>query len=194
MSTVVAVQKGNQIVIACDSLACAGPFKVSTRLTGDNGTTKIIQFDENSYIGFVGHAVNRLVVDDIFKDHPGILNLDSPNAIFKSYLKIHQILKDDYFLCPVEEDVSEYESSNLSALIACPKGIYDLSAWRDVTFFPYYWAIGSGSDFAMGSMYALYNRLDSAKDIAHAGVEAGAEFDIHSGLPIGQSYVINLKG
>ena len=47
-----------------------------------------------------------------------------------------------------------------------------------------FWAIGSGSEFALGAMHALYNRLDSAEDIARAGVEAGAEFNNASALPM----------
>jgi ATP-dependent protease HslVU (ClpYQ) peptidase subunit len=59
--------------------------------------------------------------------------------------------------------------------------------------FPYskFWAIGSGRDFAIGAMYAQYDKLDSAEEIARVGVEAGCEFDTNSALPL-TSYTIKL--
>ncbi|EDY86665.1 20S proteasome, A/B subunit [gamma proteobacterium HTCC5015] len=55
---------------------------------------------------------------------------------------------------------------------------------RDVTEFERFWAVGSGAEFALGAMHALYERLDDAEAIARAGVEAGAEFNTASGLPV----------
>ena len=46
------------------------------------------------------------------------------------------------------------------------------------------WAVGSGACFALGAMHAVYDKYKSAKDIAKAGAEAGAEFDTSSHLPL----------
>ena len=64
---------------------------------------------------------------------------------------------------------------------------------REVSEYAKFWAIGSGSEFALGAMHALYNRLDSAEEIAKAGVEAGSEFDSSSALPMSLK-VIDLAG
>jgi ATP-dependent protease HslVU (ClpYQ) peptidase subunit len=55
---------------------------------------------------------------------------------------------------------------------------------RDVESFPRFWAIGSGTDYALGAMLVMYARSDEVEEIARAGVEAGAEFDDGSELPV----------
>ncbi|MBT4076738.1 MAG: MFS transporter, partial [Gammaproteobacteria bacterium] len=47
-----------------------------------------------------------------------------------------------------------------------------------------YWAIGSGAEYALGAMFTVYDQLDSAEQIALAGVKAGAKFDNASDLPL----------
>ena len=72
----------------------------------------------------------------------------------------------------------------MSALVANSRGIFGVTPARDVESFPRFWAIGSGTDFALGAMYVMYARTDEVDAIARAGVEAGAEFDDASDLPV----------
>jgi ATP-dependent protease HslVU (ClpYQ) peptidase subunit len=69
-------------------------------------------------------------------------------------------------------------------LIAHPAGIFGVYALREVYEYRRFWAIGSGAEYALGAMYALYDEADSAAAVARAGVAAGAEFDTGSGLPM----------
>ena len=56
---------------------------------------------------------------------------------------------------------------------------------REVFELERFWAIGSGRDFALGAMYALYGgKSKAAAAIAEAGVVAGAVFDTGTSLPI----------
>jgi ATP-dependent HslUV protease subunit HslV len=55
---------------------------------------------------------------------------------------------------------------------------------RDTNEFDRFWAIGSGANFALGAMYAVYDQLASAEEIAKMGIMAGAEFDSGSALPL----------
>lgn len=57
-------------------------------------------------------------------------------------------------------------------------------SYREVFSFDKFWGIGSGRSFALGAMYAAYERTPSAKKIAEIGVKAGAEFDKSSALPV----------
>ena len=75
-------------------------------------------------------------------------------------------------------------NGQIDALICNPKGIFGVYSLREVSEYTKFWAIGSGSEFALGAMHALYDRLDSAEEIAKAGVEAGAEFNNASSLPM----------
>ncbi len=47
-----------------------------------------------------------------------------------------------------------------------------------------FWAAGTGREFALGAMHALYARLRTAEAVARAGIEAGALFDKNSALPL----------
>ena len=56
-------------------------------------------------------------------------------------------------------------------------------SYREVFDYDRFWAIGSGRNFALGAMYAIYDQAKSAADLARAGVKAGIEFDKSSSAP-----------
>jgi ATP-dependent protease HslVU (ClpYQ) peptidase subunit len=60
---------------------------------------------------------------------------------------------------------------------------------REVFEFNRFWAIGSGREFALGAMYAIYDRFE-AEQVARTGVDAGCEFDTGSALPMTMYSVI----
>lgn len=45
---------------------------------------------------------------------------------------------------------------------------------REVFEFNRFWAIGSGREFALGAMYAVYENLESAEDITKVGCTSGS--------------------
>ena len=55
-------------------------------------------------------------------------------------------------------------------LIANAHGIYGVYSYREVFEFERFWAIGSGRSFALGAMYAGYDKLKTAREIAELGV------------------------
>jgi ATP-dependent protease HslVU (ClpYQ) peptidase subunit len=103
--------------------------------------------------------------------------LHSRHEIFETFLRAHHILKEQYFLNPKEEDDDPYESSQITALIANPSGIYGVYSYREVFSFERFWAIGSGRNFALGAMFAAYGGARGAHQVARIGVDAGCEFD-----------------
>ena len=52
--------------------------------------------------------------------------------------------------------------------------------------------MGSGADFALGAMRVAWDSMDSAEDVARAGIEAGACFDNASAMPM-SSYCIEVE-
>jgi ATP-dependent protease HslVU (ClpYQ) peptidase subunit len=62
---------------------------------------------------------------------------------------------------------------------------------REVCEYKKFWAIGSGSEYALGAMFAVYDIYDSVDKIAEAGVRAGAEFNNATAMPM-TSYTIDL--
>lgn len=191
MSTIVVVKKAGQVVIAADSLTSFGETKCQGKYIQNKD--KILSFS-NNYIGIVGSSAHSSVFRSIIANHSELLSFKSKEDIFESYLKLHTILKEKYFLTTQEseEEGQEYESSQINAVIANKHGIFGVFSWREVYEYEKFWAIGSGRDFALGAMFAVYDLLSSAEEIAKIGVSAGGEFDNASSLPH-SLYCVNLN-
>ena len=180
MTTLTVVRKGDEIAIAADTLTTFGSTRVADHYKGDHA--KILQFGDNR-IGICGSSAHHLAVTSLLKREKS-LDLSSRQAVFETFRHLHPRLKDEYFLNPKEEDTAPYESSQLEALIANPHGIFSIFSYREAFEYDRFWAVGSGYRYALGAMYAIYDRIDSAAEIARLGVLAGCEFDTSSGGPV----------
>lgn len=185
MTTIVVVKKDGQAVIAGDTLTTFG----STRLASvhDAAPEKLLKHGA-TYFGIAGSAAHQLVLESLLKKHPEF-TFNGREEIYESFRKIHPILKEEAFLNPKEEDDDPYESSQLTALVANTSGIFGVYSMREVFEFDKFWSIGSGRDFALGAMYAVWKSRKSAEDIARIGVMAGAEYDTGTGLPMNVAVV-----
>jgi ATP-dependent HslUV protease, peptidase subunit HslV len=192
MTTICVVKKNNQIAIAGDSLVTFG----DTRLAhGYDSNEKIFKVGE-SYVGLAGTVAHfpvlRKALHELQIANDGAdFKLGSRAEVFATFQKLHPILKDSFFLNTKEEDTDPYESSQLTCLIANATGIYGVYSYREVFEFGKFWAIGSGRSFALGAMWAEWDKLKTANDIAAVGVRAGAEFDKNSAGPF-QQFSIDL--
>jgi len=193
MSTVVVAKKDGKVCIAADSLTSFGDLRLSS--VYDAAHDKVLRYDEN-YLGIVGSAAHQLVLESVFASKKVVdkkieIDFSSRLAIFESFLALHPLLKEKYFLNAKDEDDDPYESTQIDALIANPFGIFGVHSLREVTEYNKFWAIGSGAEYALGAMFAVYDSAASAEEIAQTGVAAGAEFNNASSMPL-SSYVIDL--
>jgi ATP-dependent HslUV protease, peptidase subunit HslV len=178
MTTIVVVKKGNEVAMASDSLVTFG----DTRLSGKyEENEKIIRVGD-SCVGLAGTTAHFAVMRKLLTEMPNC-RLYSRAEVFNTFLKVHAVLKEQFYLNPKEDDSDPYESSQITALIANCTGIYGVYSYREVFVFDRFWGIGSGRNFALGGMHAVYDKLKSAKAIAEVGVKAGIEFDKSSGGP-----------
>ena len=185
MSTIVAVLKNNVGCIAADSLTSFGDTKQPAEFVSDSD--KIIRFTgytSDNYMGIVGSAAHQLVMQNLIINHADKIDFSNRLSIFNTLKTIHPILKEEYFLNSKEEDDDSYESSRVDALIMNANGIFGLYSLREVDQYSRFWAVGSGSEFALGAMHAAYELMDDAEQIAHAGILAGSTFDNGSALPM----------
>ena len=194
MSTVVVAKKAGKVCIAADSLTSFGDLKLNSHY--DAAHDKILLHNEN-YIGIVGSAAHQLVLESVFAskkvvERKIIIDLSSRLAIFETFLALHPVLKEKYFLNSKDEEHDPYESTQIDALIANPFGIFGVHSLREVTEYNKFWAIGSGAEYALGAMFAVYDKAETAEEIAHIGVAAGAEFNNASELPL-SSYLVDLQ-
>jgi ATP-dependent HslUV protease, peptidase subunit HslV len=179
MTTLVVVRKGDSVAIAADSLTTFGDTKLAAE--HDRTYDKIVRH-RDTYIGLCGSAAHQLVFQSLLAKH-GDLDFSHKAAIFETFRKLHPILKEQHFLNPKEEEDDPYESTQVTALIANARGIFGVFSMREVFEYTRFWAAGTGREFAIGAMHAMYDRLRSAEEIARVGIDAGTTFDKNSGLP-----------
>ncbi len=181
MSTVVVVRKNNSACIAADSLTSFGDTKQSSEFVADSN--KILALND-FHMGIVGSAAHQMVLKSLFNHHADKIDFSSQLAVFESLKNIHPILKEEYFLNSKDEDEDAYESSRVDALIMSTAGIFGVYSLREVDEYTRFWAVGSGAEYALGAMYSVYDDMDTAQQIAEAGIKAGATFDSSSALPM----------
>jgi ATP-dependent HslUV protease, peptidase subunit HslV len=191
VTTVVVVKKNGQIAIAADTLVTFGDTRLSDRFETNSKLFKVDTPDGPSYVGLAGTVAHFPALRKAMQAMPKAdLRLWSKDQVFDTFTKLHPMLKETYFLQTKEEDNDPYESSQFSSVIANASGIYGLYSYREVFEFKEFWGIGSGRSFALGAMYAGWDKLKTAREIAVLGVKAGSEFDKNSG---GQIEVFTLK-
>jgi ATP-dependent protease HslVU (ClpYQ) peptidase subunit len=180
MTTIVVVRKGDTAVIAADSLTTFGTTRLAPSY--DRHPEKVTAYGD-SFIGVAGSAAHQLVLENVLERTPN-LDFHGKAAIYESFRRLHPVLKDEAFLNPKEEEDDPYESSQMTVMVANPWGIFGVYSMREVFEFDRFWAIGSGRDFALGAMFTVYEPAKTAREIAQAGVVAGAEFDTGTAPPI----------
>ena len=189
MTTVVVVRKGGTVAISADTLVTFG----DTRLAhGYEANQKLFKVGD-SWIGMAGTTAHYPVLRRALAAlPPDELKLHSRDEVFDTFLKLHPKLKENFFLNTKEEDSDPYESSQFTAVIANPAGIFGVYSYREVFEFDRFWGIGTGRAFALGAMYAAFDKAKTARELAEVGVRAGCEFDKNSSGPI-NAHTIKLK-
>lgn len=191
MTTIAVVRKGGYAAIAADTLTKYGYTKESADYVVN--PEKIVKVG-SSYIGLSGTVVLHQALELYFaRAGAKRARLNSVLEIFAVWNDLHRVLKDEFYLNAHADDDDSVEPSHLAALIANPHGIFGVSSNRSVQEFSKYYAYGSGDDYAQGAMYAVYeDEGRTAEEVARLGVEAAAEFDDTTGLPV-TSYAVRLR-
>jgi ATP-dependent HslUV protease, peptidase subunit HslV len=181
MTTIVVVRKGNEVAIAADTMTKWGPAKETAAYVANHG--KLLQVGD-SWLGLTGNATFKTILTDYFSRPKVKPRFDTPLAIFRTWQALHLALKNDYQLLPGSQDDEPLESTRFDTLIANRHGIFGVVAHRTVQEFSRYYAFGSGSPYAMGALHALQGGRLDAGTLARRAVEAAAEFDDATGLPL----------
>jgi ATP-dependent protease HslVU (ClpYQ) peptidase subunit len=189
VTTICVARKAGQVAVAADALVTFG----DTRLAhGYEANDKVFRIGD-SWLGMAGTTAHFPVLRRALGALPKQdLKLGSRDDVFETFLKLHPKLKEQFFLNTKEEESDPYESSQFTVLIANANGIFGVYSYREVFEFDRFWAIGSGRSFALGAMYAHYERARTAREVAELGVRAGCEFDKNSDGPV-RAHTIKLR-
>jgi ATP-dependent HslUV protease, peptidase subunit HslV len=190
MTTIAVVRKNGYAAIAADTMTKWGSGKETADYIVNHG--KIFRVG-NNFLGVTGNATFQAILRDYFSRPRVYAKFDNPLEIFKTWQKLHTVLKQDYYLVAGHGEDDAIESSRMDVLIVNANGIFGVAAHRTVQEFAKFYAFGSGGDVALGAMYALYSdRGRSAEDIARLAIEGAAEFDDSTGAPV-MSYSVKLR-
>lgn len=180
MTTITVVKKNGQVAISAESLTTFGDTRLGAAYKAEHD--KILQVGD-SWIGVCGSSAHHLVLAHLLAKLDSV-RLGSRSEVFETFRLLHPMLKEQAFLNPKEDEDDPYESSQITAVIANPSGIYGVYSYREVFAYDRFWAVGSGRNYALGAMFAAYDKYRSAAEIAEIGVAAGVEFDTASSGPV----------
>jgi ATP-dependent HslUV protease, peptidase subunit HslV len=194
MTTLVVAKKGGMVAIAADTLVTFGDTSLSHRFEANSKIFKVDTPAGLSYVGMAGTVAHFPVLRKAMSALPAEqMKLGSRDDVFDTFIKLHPLLKDTFFLQTKEDDNDPYESSQFTVVIANASGIYGVYSYREVFEFKEFWGIGSGRSFALGAMHAAWDKAKTAREVAQAGIGAGCTFDKNSGGPV-DLFTVKLKG
>ena len=160
MSTIVVARKGATACIAVDSLTS---FRYLKMASAYSDSTKIQTVGE-SFVATIGCTAHQLVLKSLFDHEDEPPQFRTTMEIFEYFREAQSRLITDYHLLPHGDKDNEYETNKLNLLIANPHGIFGMLSMREVYEYKRFWAMGSGGDFAIGAMFAVYDSALTAKE------------------------------
>ncbi len=178
MSIALAVRKSNKIVLATDSLTTFGSMKVGA----PNFTTTKVLRHSGSLIAGTGWSKYDDILDDYLATRKSV-KLDSPRIIFNFFHELWAEMHKHYSFVNDQSDDKEspFGSLDSSFLVVNSAGIFHISSNMSITRFDQYIAIGSGQDYALGVLFALYSSRFSVETIARKATQAAINFDVYCG-------------
>ena len=180
MSIVVAVKKGSQIALACDSLWIFG-----SHLEDQTNVTDKRKFFEvgSALLAFTGWGLYRNIFAHYLRTRRTPPRLTNEQQVFEFFLRFLKELRKNYSFVNEQSRTEETPFADLDSdfLVLNRKGIYGVSTDLSVTSYERYHAIGSGCDYAFGALHTIYDEKKSAAQIAEIAVSAATHFDAHCG-------------
>jgi len=179
MSVIAAVRKGNRITIAADSQDNFGDLRPPA---ANHEAIKLREVG-GAVLGSSGWAL----YDDIFEHYLGKkrrVSLHDRSSVFAFFVQFWKDLRKQYSFVndqPGKESETPFANLDASFLVASPGGIFLVSSNMSVSEFRQYYAIGSGGDYAIGAIHALYQELADPAAIAQRAIQAAMDYDASCG-------------
>ena len=182
MTTIAVVRKNGYVAIAADTMTKWGSGKETADYIVNNHKTFKVG---DTVLAITGNTTFKAILTDYFARPKVTARFDSVHNIFKTWQALHAVLKEEYFLNATAASDDPVESTRVDVLLANKHGIFGVAAHRTVQEFSKFYAFGSGADYAMGSLFATYKDSHrDAQDLAKLAVEAAAEFNDGTALPL----------
>ena len=179
MSIIVAIHRHNQVTMAADTLTCFGDGE---QAPPENCRTRKIFPMGEAHIGGTGWAVYDDIIEHWMQGRD-LPSLNSKAAVFTFFLELWRGMRDGYPFVNDQANSKDTPFTDLdsSFLVGSAGGIFKVSSDLGVTQFKQYTAIGSGAEYALGAIEALWDRLDDDQALCRAAVRAASRLDVHCG-------------
>lgn len=182
MTTLVATRKGNKAVIAADTLTTYGSSLESADYVST--ASKIGRFSR-TYIAATGPAATAYALRSFMARYQALERIDRyrPDEWFIFASKFFTDMRERFCLIEGHTSDDPFGSMDSELLICSPVGIFGVYSDRSVQEYTRFAAFGSGSEYAMGAMYATFDRVMDPADVAVVGLRAACEFDAGTAYP-----------
>ncbi len=180
MTIAVTVLKRKRLVIGADTQMNFG----DSRMPDDNHRASKIFKINDSYIAGSGWALYDNIFQDILsRQKAESIKLKDEKSIFQFFNNLFFTMKEKYSYVNSQCNGQNTPFADLDSrfLIANRSGMFYVSSNLSVHRFQKYYAIGSGCDYAIGAIHALYDSDLSAKEICHKAISAAIDMDVRCG-------------
>ena len=179
MSIIIAIHRNNTVTMGADTLTCFGDGEQAS--PANCRTRKMFPLGD-AYVGGTGWAVYDDIIDHWLQDRD-VPALDSKTSVFAFFLELWRGMREGYPFVNDQANSKDTPFTDLdsSFLVASPGGIFKVSSDLGVTAFNQYAAIGSGSEYALGAIEALWHRQDDDESLVREAIEAACRLDVHCG-------------
>jgi ATP-dependent HslUV protease subunit HslV len=179
MGTLVAVIKDGEGCIASDSLNVRD---TSLRPEINGNHSCIIRVGE-AYLGLASSVAYQQAFESVLQNIFGrsVPALTTRDEIFRFFSRMHEVMRGSTFMNVIYQQGQEFEWSPLSALIVSRGGLFKVDSARGVYALKKFWALGTGENYALGALQALYDADLDSEEIARNALSAVTEFDQLSG-------------
>ncbi|MCO6437448.1 MAG: hypothetical protein J5J06_10205 [Phycisphaerae bacterium] len=179
MSTIVAIQRDGQFLLAADTLVTTGP-SYSAR---QRPQSKIMRFAD-SLIGVSGLSVYVNILNHWLDERKRTSALDSESEILAFMLEFWRDLRQNYHYVqetPDGDDPSPFADLQAQFLIVNRTGIFDVREILSISRHEGFCAIGSGAPHANGALEALWDAEQDPERLARRAIQIAATFDRATG-------------
>lgn len=179
MSIAVAVRKHGELVIAADTLTTFGHTKVPPDLHQARKFRRI----GGAWLATTGWGLYDNIMEDFLAKRRKA-GLGTRRQVFDFFMLLWRDLHKRYTLVNDQSDEKEsgpFGNLDSTFLVVGRAGILYVGPDMSVTSVERYFAIGSGAQFGLGALHALYGGRLGAAALARKAVEAAVAFDNYCG-------------
>jgi len=167
-----------ELAIGCDSKSSEDNLLFPA---GDKVTWHKIHKIGDAYVGHVGNSQYHTVLENLATNHADIFDFSDRLTIHQSFNRAQNLLVGEYGMLVQGDD---FAGSGLNLLIGVNGKLYSVDRERGVDEYARFWAVGSGTMFALGAAEALHVKASSAKVLVDDVIRIVCKYDLHSLEPI----------